>query len=214
MPPWEGPGPHRRQQLPARSAPDGRDSSRVAAAACGLAWTSSVYWLTQGPSSPQGLRRDLVGNRLFAGEVKLRLAHPGRCRERALTSKTRGKGEEERTDGQTGAREDSRDEPGPRAPQAGQGESPLLKPALEVRPCPPRCSGASSSVKEQGLQTQPPGPSCQQPQDASAETRLYPTTPQAWVPLAEDTGPCSSHAQRSDHPWPWPLICAWRPHVD
>ena len=51
----------------------------------------------------------------------------------------------------------------------------------------------------------------QQPQDASAETRLYPPPP-ALGPHAPKVLGRAQPCRRSDHPWPCSLICARYPH--
>lgn len=140
-------------------------------------------------------------------------AHPGRG-VGALTSKTRGKGEEERTGGQTGAREDSRDKPGHGRPQ---------EPDEARAPQPPRALGCSPPVpgaRSQGLQlcegTRPAAAAARAPLASSprCERRrpALPTTPQpgsralktlghAWPADAQTTsgpGPSSVHG-----------VCMW-----
>ena len=80
MPALGGPGPRRRQQLRARSAPDGRDSSAQWLQPCHRPGVDPPVCTgaTGTPLIPPGAQGvTLFGNRLFAGEIKLRLAHPG-----------------------------------------------------------------------------------------------------------------------------------------
>ena len=184
MPTLGGPGTRRHQQLRARSAPHGRGSSRQWVQPCRRTGVdppacTGCHGVPIFPSPPPGAPgMTLFGNRLFAGEIKLGLAHPGLGG--ALTPKTREKRrrEDRQTDRQTAAHEDSRDEPGATsAPRACVG----------ARPCPPLERGprASSSVKEQGLWLQPPRPCLSSSPRMRVRRPASTHHPLPWVPTRQ-----------------------------